>query len=187
MPADMDPALNPPAGYSFTASTNATFVLNTQLMDYATAEKTCNVAGGHLAYYTSLDEQQEVEGFYQQQGYLLSGFTPSYWIGLTANANTWPNFRWLSSSIPAPAYHTFEHWGRTQDNSEPNNAVGNEFCGTASFPLIHKGVWGWADSICTSNMPFICRLDGEWLYRPVGGCAGLWMGLHVAVGTGHVE
>lgn len=137
-------------------------MLNTQLMDYATAELTCNVAGGHLAYYTSLDEQQDVEGYFQQQGYLMSGFTPSYWIGLTADANTWPNFRWLSSSVPAPAYHTYEHWGRTQDNSEPNNAVGNEYCGAASFPLLHKGAWGWSDSICISKMPFICRLDGRW-------------------------
>lgn len=33
-------------------------------MDQATAEDQCQQYGGHLASYTSLDEQAEVEGFY---------------------------------------------------------------------------------------------------------------------------
>jgi hypothetical protein len=150
-----------PTGYSFTiADTNTVFTLNTQLQDFAGAERTCNVAGGHLAYFSDLEEQVQVETYFQMQGYLLPSFTPSYWIGLNATANTWPNFRWLSYSIPAPAFSSYEHWGRTQENSEPNNAAGNEYCGAASSALAYQSAWGWSDNVCTTHMPFICRTDG---------------------------
>ena len=38
-------------------SANVTFALNTNPTDWASAEKSCNDMGGHLAYYSSLAEQ----------------------------------------------------------------------------------------------------------------------------------
>jgi hypothetical protein len=38
-------------------ATNTTYVLNQTMMDMASAERMCNLAGGHLAAWLSLDEQ----------------------------------------------------------------------------------------------------------------------------------
>jgi hypothetical protein len=42
-------------------TTNATFIINTTWTTAADAERSCNVHGGHLGFYTSLAEQLEVE------------------------------------------------------------------------------------------------------------------------------
>jgi hypothetical protein len=45
----------------YNASSNATFLYYPMKADQASAEATCNTQGGHLAIYTSLAEQIEVE------------------------------------------------------------------------------------------------------------------------------
>jgi hypothetical protein len=45
----------------YNASTNATFMYSPVKADQAGAEAACNQQGGHLATYTSLAEQMEVE------------------------------------------------------------------------------------------------------------------------------
>jgi hypothetical protein len=42
-------------------STNASFVINTTWTTANDAQRSCNALGGHLAFYTSLAEQLEVE------------------------------------------------------------------------------------------------------------------------------
>jgi hypothetical protein len=65
-----------------TTSTNVTFYYNATATDQASAEAACALSGGHLAAYTSAQEQNEVEQFYISQGYILPTFHKGYWIGL---------------------------------------------------------------------------------------------------------
>jgi hypothetical protein len=71
-----------------------TFRLNLVLADARTAGMMCLQQGGHLASYSSLAEQAEVEGFYVQRGYLLPGFHKFYWMSLTSDYMMYPAFRW---------------------------------------------------------------------------------------------
>lgn len=45
----------------------AKFTLFTNMVNYTTARKTCNNMGAHLAVYTGLEEQSEVEQFFINQ------------------------------------------------------------------------------------------------------------------------
>jgi hypothetical protein len=53
--------LYPPIYYTTLASTDVTFVLTKALMDQQGAEVQCNSLGGHLAAFSSREEQREVE------------------------------------------------------------------------------------------------------------------------------
>jgi hypothetical protein len=91
----------------------------------------------------------------------MQTFTPSYWIGLNTTAGKWPNFRWLSGSVPPPSYYSYEHWGRGDSYNEPNNLAGNEYCVVANSSEMSSNAWGWSDWNCSALMPYLCRLDGE--------------------------
>ena len=52
-------------------STGITFYLNTTTANASEAEEMCKMNGGHLAAFTSLDEQKEVEQYYLVNGYLF--------------------------------------------------------------------------------------------------------------------
>jgi hypothetical protein len=79
---------------SYQASTGATFTYNTNRSSFEEAEALCNAQGGtHLAYYTSLAEQQEVETGLVALGVLFPGSAPSYWLGLRSDRAAWPKFR----------------------------------------------------------------------------------------------
>lgn len=46
------------AGYQYISPVSgATFVLDTKPANFSTAEAYCNTQGGHLVYYTSVEEQ----------------------------------------------------------------------------------------------------------------------------------
>ncbi len=51
-----------------TNSTNVTYYLNTTQVNFTIAHATCNRFGGHLAAYTQIDEQLEVEQYYVKKG-----------------------------------------------------------------------------------------------------------------------
>jgi hypothetical protein len=56
------------AGFLYiTPVSSATFLLDQRLVDFDTAEGFCNTQGGHLAYYTSLEEQEDVETYFLAQ------------------------------------------------------------------------------------------------------------------------
>ena len=82
-------------------------------------------------------------------------------MGLNTTAREWPDFRWLSASVPPPVLATYEHWGRGDGFNEPNNLGGSEYCGAANATLIAQDVWGWSDWNCNMTLPYMCRLDGE--------------------------
>jgi hypothetical protein len=65
-----------------TTSTNVTFYFNATATDQASAEAACALSGGHLAAYTSAQEQNEVEQYYISLGYILPSFHKGYWTGL---------------------------------------------------------------------------------------------------------
>jgi hypothetical protein len=54
--------LRPPGQYAYEASSGGSFLYSTAGLPFAEAERTCDAAGGHLAYYSSLAEQTEVRG-----------------------------------------------------------------------------------------------------------------------------
>jgi hypothetical protein len=78
-----------------------------------------------------------VESYFISQGLLLPGYSQSYWLGLVADSNTWPNFGWLSRSIPAPNPDTYSGWGASP--AKPNNATGADLCAAANSSYTTDG------------------------------------------------
>jgi hypothetical protein len=111
-----------------------------------------------------LPAQEDVETYYLAQGLLIPGFTPNYWLGLSTTSAQWPDFRWLSTSVPPTMYDTYEHWAHSDTINEPNNLGGADFCGVANSSLMERNAWGWADWNCSAQLPYICRVDGGWTW-----------------------
>ncbi len=88
--------------FQYDASTGATFMYFPTKADQASAQATCNSQGGHLAIYTSLAEQVEVELYYIKQGFMFPTFTVNYWIGLRSNKTSWPAFDWMNMAYLPP-------------------------------------------------------------------------------------
>jgi hypothetical protein len=112
------------APYFTTNTTNVTYFLNTTQVNQTVAEAACNRAGGHLAAFTSIDEQLEVEAYYTRKGWLFPCVGQSYWIGLvTKDAKTWPSFAWTDVMVPRPSGRTYLNWGSNPNtnNTEPDN------------------------------------------------------------------
>ncbi len=147
--------------YRYVSSSNDSFILHTTATDFATAERSCNMDGGHLVYYTSLAEQQEVEQYFVMLGVLYPSFTPAYWLGLRSSRIAWPRFEWMSYLAPAPDRDAYEHWGVGDTWREPDNKAGGEYCGAANYTELFDEAWGWADNNCTQAMPYMCKVDGE--------------------------
>lgn len=62
------PQLVVPTVVNFTSNvTGSTYTLNTNKMVSRDAQAYCNLQGGHLASYTSYDEQAEVEAYFTSQ------------------------------------------------------------------------------------------------------------------------
>jgi hypothetical protein len=78
--------------------TNNTYILNQFVSNFTKAQEFCTDNGGHLAAFSSLEEQQEVEGYYIEMGYLLPTYHKSYYIGTrrpaprVAGRRIWPAF-----------------------------------------------------------------------------------------------
>jgi hypothetical protein len=56
-------------------STSITFYLNTSASNASYAQEMCKMNGGHLAAFTSLEEQKEVE-----QSYIINGYLFPKWV-----------------------------------------------------------------------------------------------------------
>jgi hypothetical protein len=50
---------------------NVTFYFNSTNTTFDDAQLSCNANGGHIAGYTSLEEQADVEKYYEGNGYIL--------------------------------------------------------------------------------------------------------------------
>jgi hypothetical protein len=149
-----------PQLYIYTSNkTGSTYALNTTFTAFAEAEITCNGYGGHLVAWKSVTEQQEVEGYYLRQGYLLPTYHDNYWMGLNTSSSNWPRFNWTERTIRSPGSGAYQHWGRPEGGvPEPNNnRVG--LCAVCNASLSYTNAWGWADTMCNMTNAFICRMQ----------------------------
>jgi hypothetical protein len=89
-------------------NTGITFVFNNTPVSTTAAQQQCQAYGGNLASYTSLEEQQEVEVYFIEQGDLLTAYHGAYWTGLVAEVLKPPQFKW-GDVLAAPLNWT--HWG----------------------------------------------------------------------------
>jgi hypothetical protein len=164
VPPNMPPPTPaPPQGqYNYTIQAPSqyyravSFVLSTDLVDYATAEGRCEEMRGYLVSYENLEEQIEVEEVLLRQGALDMTYYNKYWIGLRVpNQRTWPSFEW---AVP-PAVN-WSHWGNFTPGSirEPNNLFTKELCALANATEAFAGAWAWADARCTILAPYICKV-----------------------------
>ena len=80
--------------------TGNVFFLNTSFVNQSVAQATCNANGGHLAAWSSQEEQAEVENFYLQGGWILPVFHSTYWMGMVSNNSAWPAFRYMDKALP---------------------------------------------------------------------------------------
>ena len=55
-----------------------------------TVPRRCN--GGHLASYSSFEEQYQTEQFFIDEGMLMPKFHKNYWMGLKTTEEDWPSF-----------------------------------------------------------------------------------------------
>lgn len=127
------------------------------------AQQQCQLYGGNLVSYMSLEEQQEVEGVFIERGDLVPSYHESYWLGLYSASVRPAQFNWadqLSGTL------NWTHWGvykwEGETAQEPNNLFGQENCGAANATQTHQDAFGWMDLNCNIRMPFMCRLISEW-------------------------
>jgi hypothetical protein len=151
-PQKYDSYVSAVSGYEFT--------LYTTPMNHSAAERECTANGGHLASYTSGQEQRDVEQYYISSFWLLPAWHKAYWIGLsTESTRSWPRFQWLDGT-PGPDNMTYLHWGTMspQGLQEPNNFERKpELCAAANASQTYSMAWGWADQNCGVKMPFMCK------------------------------
>jgi hypothetical protein len=132
------------------------FVLNTELVDYSTAEARCEAMAGYLVSYEDLEEQIEVEGMFLSQNALDMTYYNRYWIGLRVPpGRAWPYFEWA-----VPPVANWSHWGNFTPGSirEPNNLFPKELCALANASEAFAGAWGWADERCSIVAPYVCKV-----------------------------
>jgi hypothetical protein len=98
--------------------------------------------------------QVEVESYYITSGFLLPAFHKLYWMGLDATNRSWPSFKWMDRSLPAPSASTYSHWGKTDGVPEPNSMSN---CTAADASSSFGGAWGWNDLPCERRQAFMCR------------------------------
>ena len=101
------------------------------------------------------------------QGYLIPKFHKNYWIGLNKASSSASNFTWFD---PYVIYQNsgvdYSNWGTYSDGSgssspEPNNLKSPELCAVANWTEAYGGAWGWADTRCSTNYTFICKIIRE--------------------------
>jgi hypothetical protein len=142
------------------SSTLATYLLNTTATSFPDAQASCIASGGMLVAYASLEEQQEAEAVFEARGHFIPAFHGSYWMGLATS--NWPDFgAWVDAKVPL----TYTHWGTWADDAqlpEPNNLFGNENCAAANSTEAYGGAYGWSDTVCRRQLPFMCKIIREW-------------------------
>ena len=146
-----------PGVYRYTSEfSGATFTLNTAARMQADAEITCQSQGGHLAIFTSAQEQQDVERGFTTLGGLIPVFHQRYWLGLMASE--WPVFDVIDTTAGA----TYRNWADMQpdDGADPP-----ELCAVA-VDVGDGSAWKWDDTNCGQRQIFMCRLLRGWPGHP---------------------
>jgi hypothetical protein len=150
-----------PDAYVYVSNTtSATYILNTSMLDFASASQTCNDIGGNLVYYSTVEEQLEVEQHFASRRELLAEYNHGfYWIGYRAQGN--PAFDWVD---PQALGIEYSHWGTYMPlgQPEPNNLMAPENCaGANATETLPDGAFGWSDEACSIKAQFICKVLRE--------------------------
>ncbi len=74
-------------------TTKATYVLSTVKQNFVEAQANCNDHGGHLVSYQSVEEQIEVEQYFETLGVFIPRYHVFYWTGLVSEEASWPAFK----------------------------------------------------------------------------------------------
>jgi hypothetical protein len=107
------------------------------------------------------------------QGYIMPQFHKKYWVGLRKPTASDP-FSWFDPyALPLSNSSAYQHWGTYTagdgiTSQEPNNIKPPEYCTAANWTEAYNGSWGWADTRCSFNLTYICKVIRE---RPASGCA----------------
>jgi hypothetical protein len=145
-PFPRTPAAPLSAVYQSTAGN--TFVLNTTMLNFTEASRSCNMYGWHLATFDSRNEQNEVEAFFTSSSYLLPTFHRQFWMGLIKrDGSSW--------SFMDPSINT--------NYTNYNKPSTSNLCGAAFYAnrVGSPSAWGWGDNSCASTSVFVCRNTGE--------------------------
>lgn len=169
----------PGSAFGFVSPTSrSTYILNTTALPFVEAQYTCNIQGGHLVYYSSLEEEREVEQYFVSSGMFIPSYHRFYWVGY--KTQDWPNFVWINNDSRADSViSNFTHWGIYYPDlvAEPNNIGGQEFCvGANATVMPDDGVFGWGDENCNIRAPFICKITRA-CRAMMALCAGRFGGL----------
>jgi hypothetical protein len=149
-------------------STGAIFYVNLAPLHFDGAELACQKRGGHLATFTTLKEQQEVEMALVSGGYLKPNFHQFYWTGLKKISGS---FQWSDYMFRGvmTAKH-YQNWGTYKPGGfkEPYTAGGvAEDCGGSNFTQSVNGVWGWSSAACSASYVSVCRVQRKCTRPPL--------------------
>jgi hypothetical protein len=121
--------------------------------------------GGHLSSASLLP-----------QGTLIPEFHKAYWFGLSKASSNAANFTWFDPYVvfQQNSGTSYSHWGTfvgpAGSEPEPNNFKAPALCAVANFTEEYDGAWGWADTRCSTNFTFICKIIRGWpaagIYMP---------------------
>ncbi len=151
-------------GYYYTSSSGNTYIYNTSMNTFNESEMACRDSGGHLVSWLSGKEQGEVEGYYQEMGFMIPPFHSGYWMGARSTIATWPNFTWIDHSPGINASSRYRHWGVFMPGKvpEPNNLMEPpELCAACNYSTSYGNPksWGWCDTNCEARMTFMCKMQ----------------------------
>jgi hypothetical protein len=102
------------------------------------------------------------------QGSLIPEFHMQYWYGLRATSLN-PTANWKYTDPFSPDYFlrtSYKHWGTYLEagmapQEEPNNRFPSELCVAANYTEAFGNAWGWSDTQCGQQMPYMCRMRSE--------------------------
>jgi hypothetical protein len=88
-------------------------------------------------------------------------------MGLRKLSSSAANFTWFDPYVVYERGNASEwlHWGTfvgaDGNASEPNNFRPPELCAVANWTEAYDGAWGWADTRCSNNFTFMCKIIRE--------------------------
>ena len=88
-------------------------------------------------------------------------------LPLHRSPNTWPRFTWYDfNAAPPDEPGSYSHWGTVKQGmfQEPNNLTGSEHCVAANYTQSYTFVYGWSDTRCGLELPFICKMPPPAMY-----------------------
>ncbi|XP_077863259.1 salivary C-type lectin 2-like [Saccoglossus kowalevskii] len=123
------------------------FEVNTDEVDWTTANASCEERGGKLAKLDTETSNTYVANYIKYNN-LDDEVRGGFWIGLNDIDNE-GTFSWLDGSVLEAG--VYNNWG----GGEPNNKSDRQHC----VHLWKKRAFQWYDAYCTSNKGYICEYN----------------------------